>query len=166
MDVSYFKSVNEKEKDLIESRWNFDGKLLRYVENINAAKIEIPLDKTLDEKKAKALLSSIVKLSAQDPFSMEEPSSGPHSTSNSAVQNLKLYEIKLKWPVKLTNGIQFSSDANQFPFNMPVWYNRVDAFVLNGKLSIIFYKRPWYAVSPGFLPGNNWFVLPKLQDNR
>ena len=148
VNVSYFKSVNEKEKDLIESRWNFDGKLLRYIENINAAKIEIPLDDTLDEEKAKSLLSSIVKLSGQDPFSKAE-----------------FYQINLKWPVKLTNGIQFSSDVSQFPFNMPVWYNRVDAFVSNGKLSVIFYKRRWHAANPGFLADNNWFVLAALQNN-
>lgn len=165
-DVRYFRSVNENEKDLVEFRWDFDGKLLRYVENINAAKIEIPLGDILDEKKAEALVSSIVKLSAQDQFSAEEPTSDLHSTNNSAVQKPKFYQIKLKWPVQLTNGIQFSSDANQFPFNMGVWYDRVDAFVLNGKLSIIFYKRRWYAANPGFLAANKWFVLPKLQGTR
>lgn len=156
--MRYFRSVNENEKDLVQFRWDFDGKLLRYVENINVAKIEIPLDDILDEKKAEALVSSIVKLSAQDEFSVEEPSSGLHSTNEFAVQKPKLYQIKLKWPVKLTNGIQFSSDASQIPFNMRVWYNRVDAFVLNGKLSVIFYKRRWGAANPGFLASNKWFV--------
>ena len=121
----YFLAENNSESDLVVHRWKFLRSDLRFVESRNAAKLEIDLKEiniTGRAGFAKSIVSEIVRLEGTDIMNIE-------------------YKIELQWPEYLQNGVKFSSNPNQNINTVLSWHNRIDAFVSNDILMVIFYKK-------------------------
>jgi len=131
-----FFAKEPSQSDLVEYRWTFNGVQLRMVQSLNALKLEIPLAASWRLEDVKALVGSIVKLKGTDRYDRK-------------------YEVHLRWPEKLTDGVQFSSNPSLSLRFIITWPDRVDAFVENGRLNILIYKK--IDQLAGYQDGSRWF---------
>jgi hypothetical protein len=131
-----FAATEQSQNDLVEYRWTFAGLPLRAVQSLNAMKIDIPLSGHASTEEAKALLASIVKLKGTDIEGKE-------------------YEVHLRWPGTLADGVKFSSNPTADIRFLPNWHERVDAFVDGDHLSILIYKKIPQLM--GYQDGSKWF---------
>ena len=67
------------------------------------------------------------------------------------------YELHIPWPSELVHGVSFCSSPTMNIMFMDVyfWFRRVDAFVGNRTLSLLFYMKPGQRV--GYPGGSTWF---------
>ncbi len=121
----YFLAYKNTEYDLLEYKWSFSGHSLRIVESLNAVKLEIPLKFTESLSRtvfAKSAVESIVNLRGIDAYG----------------QN---YRIELQWPNSLNDGVTFSSNPQENIVSISHWHDRIDIFVKDDLVSLIFYKK-------------------------
>ncbi len=147
--VSAAQSI--KQDDLIEYCWTVEGRPLRAVASLNALKLDFDLaqlpacHRTLGQAcvfAARNWIESVIKL--------EGKFGAPEAPTK--------YRVELPWPDELTDGVKFSSAPEQelprLP-GMPRWHARVDAFVEDGVLSILIYKKIGQLMH--FQDGSKWF---------
>ncbi|MBU0718345.1 MAG: hypothetical protein KJ749_08860, partial [Planctomycetes bacterium] len=148
-DVRVFAAYAKPEHDLIEYRWKRFGQNLRVVASCNAMYLdinhaELQRNSELDEygnglvDRAEALVSKIIRLSGEDPALDGRP-----------------FEIDLPWPEDLKEGVAFSSNEERSIMRLASWYQRVDAYVEDGVLHILLYKKAPQAV--GYFNATKWF---------
>lgn len=131
-----FSASGESQDDLVEYRWKFEGLPLRAVQSLNAFKLEVPLDARLRIDDVKLLVESIVKLKGTDLSDRD-------------------YEVKLRWPASLSEGVQFSSNPDANLLRLNSWHERVDAVVEGGRLAVLIYKKvPQLMI---YQDGSKWF---------
>ena len=134
--VRTFAATEQAQNDLVEYRWTFAGIPLRAVQSWNAMKIDIPLSGHASTEEVKALLASIVKLKGTDIEGKE-------------------YEVHLRWPDTLADGVKFSSNPSADIRSLANWHERVDAFVDGDHFSILIYKKIPQLM--GYQDGSKWF---------
>jgi hypothetical protein len=131
-----FAATEQSQNDLVEYRWTFAGVPLRAVQSLNALKIDIPLSGHANTEEVKALLASIVKIKGADIEGNQ-------------------YEVHLRWPGTLADGVKFSSNPNADILFLQNWHEHVDAFVAGDHLSILIYKK--ISQLAGYQDGSKWF---------
>ncbi|MBU0718092.1 MAG: hypothetical protein KJ749_07580 [Planctomycetes bacterium] len=147
--VRVFAAYEKPQHDLVEYRWKRFGQDLRLVASRNAMYLDIDLDELERDSelhehgdelvdRARALVSKIIQLSGEDPAYDRRP-----------------FEIDLRWPDELTEGTEFSSNDEQSIMHLQGWYQRVDAYVKDGVLHILLYKKA--PTAGGYFNATKWF---------
>jgi len=146
-DVRVFAAYNKSQHDLIEYTWKRFGQNLRIVAGLNAMHLDIDLDEVLRNPelnqygnnllpRTRGLISKVLRLAGAD-------------TSR------QRFEINLPWPNELADGTVFCSDSEKSIMNLWQWHQRIDAYVHDGVLSILIYKK--IAQLMGYRDGSKWF---------
>jgi len=146
-DVRVFAAYNKSQHDLIEYTWKRFGQNLRIVAGLNAMHLDINLDEVLQNReldeygenlaaRTKSIVSRVIRFSRTG-------------------TRRKNFEISLPWPEKLEDGVSFCSNADESIMQLGAWHERVDAYVHNGVLSVLIYKKVPSLV--GYLDGSKWF---------
>jgi len=67
------------------------------------------------------------------------------------------FKLEIPWPSAFDDGVKFSSNPNQCIRFMDsyLWFRRVDGYVHDGTLSLIFYMKPGQLT--GIRNGSKWF---------
>jgi len=151
LGIRVFASRKETENDLIEFHWQHNGRPLRVVTSRNAMRVDFDLrhviacHQTLGAACVAATrqwVEEVVKLA------------GEYSILHHEI----VYRVTLPWPAQLHNGTWFSSapeqDLTQLR-GLPFWHDRVDAFVDDGTLSILVYRKTGQRM--GYPDGSMWF---------
>jgi len=136
--------------DLVEYRWTHEGRGLRAVASRNAIKLAFDLNQvrechwttgTACVLGARRWVEDVLKLEGA-------------ITINTRTE----YRVERPWPNELVDGVSFSSapERNIVQLRgMPFWFDRVDAFVEDGVLSLLIYKKIGQLM--GYQDGSKWF---------
>lgn len=152
LGVKVYAAKTNQENDLVEYRWLAGGRPIRVVVSLNAIKIDLELDQLAEcgdgdrglacVNAARAWAGDVIKLNGEQP------------TVGGSIH----YRVMLPWPDKLVDGIWFSSSPDQNIMRLrgwPRWDQRVDAFVENGTLSVLIYRKIGQLM--GYQDGSEWF---------
>jgi len=149
--VRVYPAANSSENDLVEYRWTCQGRVLRVVLSINAIKIVFDLNElsACRQKDLGAACVAAAREWVESVLKLERAKSGGPSYPT--------YKVDLPWPDELRDGASFSSNPDQNLIRMSAerWYRRVDAFVENGVLSILVYRKSGQLMT--FFDGSKWF---------
>ena len=151
ISVRVFAAYHDKEIDLVEYRWVHRGQELRALVRKSVVRLDVQLDEAkenlqLDEygqreiDRVKGFVSSILLLKGE-----------------TATLKARPYELHIPWPSELVDGVSFSSnpEMNILAMDVYFWFRRVDAFVEDRTLSLLFYMKPGQIV--GYPGGSTWF---------
>ena len=161
-----FASQVPSDNDLVEYCWDFQDKAICVLTSKNAMTINLDLgDLPACLRRGAACVAAarewvgqVVKLEGGYDDNPAQPK----------------YRVQFPWPADLEDGVWFSSAPDQNLMRLPGmerWYSRVDAFVENGTLSIMIFKKPGQLM--GYPDGSKWFdddfralVQSKMQQQR
>ncbi|NOT01701.1 MAG: hypothetical protein HOP29_13850 [Phycisphaerales bacterium] len=150
--VRLFAAGENSDCDIAEYQWLANGRRLRVVSSRNAVRVDFDLDQVVEcaWSHGPACVQATRKW-VERTLKLEGEYRG---TGDSVIK----YRVELPWPEKLDDGVWFSSapdrDIYRLP-GMPRWYERVDAYVENGVLSILIYKKIGQLM--GYQDGSKWF---------
>jgi hypothetical protein len=149
--VRLMPAATATENDLVEYHWDYEDRPIRAVVSRNAMKIDFDLEFVRDcqgtvgascVNEVRGWVEEVLKLEGEYP-SLKQPVP---------------YQVHLPWPDELTDGIAFSSAPEQNIMRLPGiprYFDRVDAFVENGTLSILIYRKVGQLM--GYQDGSQWF---------
>lgn len=141
----------DNQSDLARYCWNYNGRRLCVVTSLNALRVDFELKYVpqCQWTRAAACVDGARKW-VEEVLRLE----GEYSVLDDNIS----YRVELPWPSQLVDGLSFSSAPEQNIMRlpgMPRWYERVDAFVENGVLSILIYKKIGQLM--GYQDGSKWF---------
>lgn len=145
--VRVYAAREPAEDDVVEYRWEHEGREIRVVATRNALRFDFDLTAIERDQRlaaygrrpidrVKGWLPEILRLEGQDRYEQE-------------------YQVDLNWPDELADGVEFSSAPDQDLNRLTQWHRRVDGFVHENVLSILIYKKP--AQLMHFQDGSKWF---------
>jgi len=151
LQIHVFAATDKTQHDLVEYHWTYNSKPLRFVVGRNGMKIDFDLEQIstcqvthgaacVDE--AKRWVKEVLKLEGKYP----------------ALGHSIPYQVQFPWPDELSDGVSFSSAPEQdltLLYGIPRLFDRVDAFVENGVLSVLIYKKIGQLM--GYQDGSKWF---------
>lgn len=145
--VRIYAAFAKDQDDIVELSWKYHGQNLRLTSSINAMRLDIDLDEVgrnsqLDQfglqrlDRVRGLVAAIVSLQGRKAYGED-------------------YQIELPWPDTLEEGVTFCFNPNQSIRTLMRWYQRIDAFVHDGVLSILVYKHIPQMMT--YKDGSKWF---------
>lgn len=150
--VRVFVAIDDNQNGLIEYRWTHDGRPIRVVCSRNATKIDFDLECLAPcEGTRGASCVAAAREWVEDVLKLE----GKYPSLKTPIE----YQVSLPWPEELSEGVAFSSAAEQSImrlYGIPRYFDRVDAFIENGALSILLYRN--VGQLPGYQDGSKWFA--------
>jgi len=150
--VGVFAARDSTEDDVVEYRWTYGGKALRLVVSRNATALDFALDQLSGCRQGDRAGACVAGARAWVEEVLELR--GEYSILEHHIE----YCVDLPWPNELRDGVWFSSAPEQNLMRlrgMPFWHDRVDAFVENGTLSILIYRKVGQLL--GYQDGSQWF---------
>jgi hypothetical protein len=150
--IRIFAAEDKAENDLVEYRWSCVGLPLRVVQSLNALRVEFDLSALPECRQAtrgpqcvtaaRDWVEGVIKLQGGTEDDETNPS----------------WSLDVPWPTELVDGAWFSSAPEQNIVRLSGpnrLHKRVDAFVEDGMLSLLFYKKIPQLI--GYADGSKWF---------
>jgi len=151
MSVRVFASDTKELDDLVEYRWMHMGQNLRVVASRNAARLDLDLDEVDQNPELRQLGSTQL----QRVRALVEGTVRLHGEAWS--DELPAFDVEIPWPDALSDGMRFSTNPEQSIQAMDGlrWFTRVDFFVHDAVLSVMFYFKLGQRAGPE--DGSKWF---------
>jgi|GEM_PF-2408606 len=153
LEVRAAAAQTPQQNDLVEFRWQLQGRPIRVVASANAFKIDFDLRQLSSCSggvrggacigEARTWVERVLKLEGEQ----------------RAVNRPIGYRVELPWPDSLSDGVRFCSSPEQNIMRLrgwPQWFDRVDAFVENEVLSFLIYRSIGQRMT-SFRDGSKWF---------
>ena len=150
-NLGAYAAFDSKEADLLRFSWTFRGQNIQLLARLGAYRLDLDLreveeNPALDDygltprERVIGYLSSLLRLEGKTNTLDPIP-----------------FKLEIPWPESFEEGVKFSSNPAQCITAMDkyFWFRRVDGYVHDGVLSLLFYTKPGQWV--GFRDGSKWF---------
>lgn len=139
--IKKYDSKIKNENDIIFLKWKVDKLDVEAFFSVNAVDISIPINdiKASDSKSLDLKLKKILKIN------------GINSIGNE-------WNLQVQWPLKLQDGIEFSTNDTLNLDLIRDWHDKVNFYFANQRLHIIVAYVSFIRIKgPRYLPEPNWF---------